>query len=160
MERLNVGIADYKITNTQAVIATISLGSCIGVVIYDRLTRIAGLAHILLPDSRIVKTCTNPLKFVDTGVRHMIDELIKLGANRMMLCAKIAGGAQMFESAVIDPVMMIGMKNVEAVKSVLKAENITLISEDTGKNYGRSLEFFTDTRKLVVKSILYGAKEL
>ena len=72
------------------------LGSCIGIAIRDPITKIGGLAHIMLPDSTQIKNNTNLYKFADTGIDELIRLLILKGASKQRLVAKIAGGAQMF----------------------------------------------------------------
>ncbi len=157
---IRVEIADFKVAKNPVVLETISLGSCVGVALYDAVSKIGGLAHIMLPDSSLSKIQTSPKKFADTCIRMMIDEMKKFGADKNRLKAKITGGACMFESAMPDPSMTIGKRNVDAAKKVLLEENIPIIAEDTGKNYGRSLRFYTDTGKLIVKSVQYGEKEI
>jgi len=158
---LPVEIADFKVAKNSAVLETTSLGSCVGIVLYDPVNKIGGLAHILLPDSSISKAQTSsPAKFADTGIRAMIEEMIKLGGQKNCFRAKIAGGANMFESVLPDPCMAIGERNVEAVKKVLAEEKIPIVGEDTGKNYGRTLIFYIETGKVIVKSAQYGTKEI
>lgn len=158
---LIVDIADFKIGTNNDILVTISLGSCVGVVLYDPVNKIGGLAHIMLPDSSMsaVKS-SNPKKFADTGIRMMIQEMIKLGAERKNLKAKIVGGACMFESAIPDPSLAIGTRNIEAVKKVLAEEKIPVVAEDTGGNYGRTPEFHTNSGKLIIRSAKYGVKEI
>lgn len=160
MRPVYVEIGDFKVVKDPGILITMSLGSCVGVVIYDSIAKIGGLAHIMLPDSSLSKIQTDKKKFADTGIRLLIDEMIKYGAIRSRMISKIAGGARMFETSMPDSIMSICDKNVESVKRVLVEEKIHLIVEDTGKNYGRTLEFYTATGKLIVKSVLYEIKEL
>jgi len=90
----------------------------------------------------------------------MIEEMTKMGASKTRLIAKIAGGACMFQSAMPDPAMNIGQKNLDATKQHLAQEKIAIIAEDTGKDYGRTLQFNTVTGKLVVRSAKFGIKEI
>lgn len=160
MEYTYVGLGDFNVVKSPGILITMSLGSCVGVVLYDSAAKIGGLAHIMLPDSSLSKIHTDKKKFADTGIRLMIDDMIKHGANKSCIISKIAGGAHMFESSMPDPMMGICDKNVETVKKVLVEEKIKIAAEDTGKNYGRTLEFYTETGKLIVKTVLYEIKEL
>lgn len=156
--RIEVGIAEFKISTNPHILSTLSLGSCVGIALYDSVTKIGGLAHIMLPDSRITKTLANPAKFADTAINAMLKQLHEKGAGRKRIVAKIAGGAMMFESAMIDPTMQIGERNVKATKSILDNLGIPVVAEDTGKNYGRTMELDTRTGEVTIKSIQTGVK--
>lgn len=150
---IKVGMADLNVCVSPDAITTLGLGSCVGIVLYDQGRKIAGLAHIMLPDSTRIINNINKAKFADTG----IDELIKLmkekGANTKQLVAKIAGGAQMFAFNHNNDMMRIGERNVEATKMKLEQLGIVIIAEDTGSNYGRTIEFYPETGKLLIKSV-------
>ena len=91
---IKVGMADFNICKAPDAITTLGLGSCVGIALYDQNRKIAGLAHIMLPDSQAVKNNTNIAKFADTGIDACIDMMVKHGASRTGLTAKIAGGAR------------------------------------------------------------------
>jgi Chemotaxis protein; stimulates methylation of MCP proteins len=91
---------------------------------------------------------------------RMLDDMIKMGASKIRLFAKIAGGAQMFTFANATDIMRVGERNVEAVKTVLKKIDIKIVAEDTGGNYGRTVELKLDTGIYRVKTIDKGEKEL
>ena len=99
------------------------------------------------------------LKYADTAITSLIEKMIDLGVKKSNIQAKIVGGAHMF-STVEGNGRNIGESNVNAVKEKLKEENINLISEDTGSNYGRTIELYSDTGKLIVKTVTKGIKEL
>lgn len=96
-EIIKVGMADLNICKSPNGITTLGLGSCVGIAIRDPLTKIGGLAHIMLPDSTVIANNSNKPKFADTGIAMLVDLVVKAGANRARLVAKIAGGAQMFQ---------------------------------------------------------------
>jgi len=161
MERLFVEIADFKIARKQGILETLGLGSCVGVMLYDPVSRIGGLAHIMLSDSARFENQTSPNKFADIGIRNMLRGMRQVGALKSRLTARIAGGAYMFESvAHHSNAMDIGARNVAAVKKVLSEEGIPLAAEDTGKSHGRSVEFHVETGKIFIRSEKYGVKEL
>ncbi|OGS24934.1 MAG: chemotaxis protein CheD [Elusimicrobia bacterium RIFOXYB2_FULL_48_7] len=157
---INIGIADYKVCASPALLESTGLGSCVGIALVDPVTKIGGLAHIMLPCSAESRITTYPLKFADTAVRMMIEDMVKLGASKRRIVAKIAGGACMFELTVPNPAMNVGERNIAAVRKVLQEENIPLVAEDTGKNYGRSLALSLENGKLRIKSSHHGAKEI
>src|SRR5690625_5411637 len=91
-----VGIADLKLAKSPQMIRTSALGSCVGVIVYDLSKEIAGLTHIMLPDSNLSKQeKINPYKYADTAIHCLLTKLNAKGANKFQLKAKIAGGAQM-----------------------------------------------------------------
>lgn len=161
MEIIRVGMGEYKTAKAPALLVSFGLGSCVGVALYDGAKKIGGLAHIMLPDSSLTgKRDFNPGKFADTAIDCLIAELRDKGANTKKLVAKIAGGAQMFQLKSENSVMMIGKRNVEAVRRKLNQLNIDLIAEDVEGNYGRTIEFCCETGELTVKTIGHGIKIL
>lgn len=159
-ELIKVGMADLNTACCPGVLTTLGLGSCVGICLYDPSTKISGLAHIMLPDSKQIKNNSNLAKFADTGVKVLLEEMIKIGAKRSKIVSKIAGGAQMFSFSDSSDIMRIGMRNVTAAREVLKLFNIPLIAEDTGGNYGRTIELYSETGILLIKTIGYGTKKI
>lgn len=94
--QIKVGIADLNFVLPPGTIITIGLGSCVGIALYDSTKKIAGLSHIMLPDSTQFKNNNTPMKFADTAIPILIDKLIEAGCLKSSLKAKIAGGASMF----------------------------------------------------------------
>ena len=150
---IKVGMADLNVCKAPDAITTLGLGSCIGCVLYDQRTKICGTVHVMLPDSTAIKTNDNLAKFADTGVKKLLEELAKMGVNKSSLQAKIAGGAQMFAFSTQNDLLRVGQRNAEAVKKVLKENGIRLVAEDTGANYGRTIEFYPETSELYIKAI-------
>ena len=160
-EVVKVGIAQMDVVKVPRTIRTSGLGSCVGVVIYDESKKVAGMVHVMLPDSSLGRTETiNVAKFADTGVAALVDILKREGAQSFKLKAKIAGGAQMFQFTSDKDSMRIGPRNVEAVKAQLKKLNIPIVAEDTGGNSGRTIEFNPDTNKLNVRTVNQGVSEI
>lgn len=152
-EIIKIGMADLNVCTSPNALTTLGLGSCVGVVLYDTTSKIAGMVHVMLPDSTKIKNNTNRAKFADTGIDELLSHVIKLGGNRTRLIAKIAGGAQMFSFSSDNDMLRIGERNVEATKLRLKQLGIRLVAEDTGLNYGRTIEFYTATGELHIKSV-------
>lgn len=155
------GMAELVVSKHPATLVTLGLGSCIGLVIYDQISKIAGMVHIMLPESPQGKDVPKPGKFADTAVPILLDELIKLGANKSQLRAKMAGGAQMFaipgkESSIFS----VGTRNTDATTKMLSDAGVRLVASDTGGSKGRSVEFSTTTMNFVVKTLGSGTKEI
>ena len=123
-EVIKVGMADLNVCKAPDVITTLGLGSCIGLVLYDPVTKVGGMVHYMLPDSTKVRNNSN-----------------------------IAGGARMFEVSGLSDVGNIGARNAEAAKAILKELGIRLVAEDTGLNYGRTVELHCDTGEFYIKSV-------
>lgn len=159
-ELVKVGMADMNCTRTPGVLTTLGLGSCVGICLYDTLTKISGMVHIMLPSSLQIKNNSNPAKFADTGVVKLLEEMQKLGANRSRIVSKIAGGAQMFNFNDSSDIMRIGSRNVTATKEILNSLNIPILAEDTGGSYGRTIELYSETGILLIKTIGFGTKQI
>lgn len=135
MSNIVVGISDLNIGKGSDVLVTYALGSCVGICIFDPMTKVGGLSHIMLPSSTLNNPgAVNPMRFADTAIVMLIRKLEAAGALRVRMKAKIAGGAQMFSAIGNSSLANIGARNVEAVKKVLAQERIPIIAEDTGKN--------------------------
>lgn len=151
---IKVGIADLNTVTPPNIIRTSGLGSCVGVVIYDSSKQIAGLSHVLLPDSSLTKQVNfNPFKYADTAIPILIEKLIKMGSRKYALKAKLAGGAQMFQFTSSSNMMRIGERNIEAVHNQLKKFQIPIVSSDVGGNVGRTIEFDPTTSELKVRKV-------
>ena len=84
----------------------------------------------------------------------------KLGGRKSRFTAKIAGGAQMFSFSSQNESMKIGERNAEAVKEILKSYGIPIKADDTGGNFGRTIEFYSENGKLIIKTAGKGIKEI
>jgi chemotaxis protein CheD len=155
---IKVGMADLKVTGPPEVLSTLGLGSCIGICLYDPVTKVSGLAHIMLPSSQTIRNNSNRAKFADTAIDDMIKEMITKGANKRRLVGKIAGGAQMFSFSSSNDMMKIGARNADAVRSILKDMGIPIKADDTGGNFGRTIEFYPEDGRLLIKTIGHGTK--
>lgn len=150
---IKVGMADLKTGKSPDIITTLGLGSCIGIALWDSSSKIGGLAHIMLPDSTKIKNNSNIAKFADTGIEELVRQMEALGAPRRKLVAKIAGGAKMFEVSGSTSVGNVGEKNALASKAKLKELGIPLIAEDTGLNYGRTVELDCSNGDYIIKAV-------
>ncbi len=150
---IKVGMADLKVCVSPDSITTLGLGSCVGIALRDPVTKIGGLAHIMLPDSTSIRNNSNIPKFADTGIEELVKQVTKKGANRNRLVAKIAGGAQMFAFGSNSEAVRVGERNVQAVKKKLGEMKIPILAEDTGKNFGRTVIFYPETGDFVIRAV-------
>ena len=150
---IKVGMADLNVCVSPDSITTLGLGSCVGIALRDPVTKIGGLAHVMLPDSTTICNNTNIPKFADTGIEELVRQVVAKGANRGRLVAKIAGVAQMFEFQSKNEMVRVGERNVEATKKKLAQLKIPILAEDTGKNYGRTVIFYPETGDFVIRAV-------
>lgn len=163
-EKIKVGMADWKVARNDDILVTFGLGSCVALALWNAKEKVAAMAHIMLPDSKLIRYRqeVNPAKFADTALIAMMADLNKQGFSRDSFQAKLAGGANMFTFAgkSISGNMNVGLRNITAVKEELNRMGITLVSEDTGGTSGRSVEFFAATGVLRIRTALYGEKDI
>jgi chemotaxis protein CheD len=131
--------------------ATLALGSCVGVVILAPRLQLAGLVHVVLPDSGVNRRMgvEKPGYFADTGIPLLIKKMIGLGCNFSDLVIKIAGGASIMGDR---GVFNISGRNVKAVKKHLKHFKLAPAAEDVGDGLSRRLTVFPDTGQVLVES--------
>ena len=120
-EVIKVGMADLNLCRDPDIITTLGLGSCIGIALYDPSTKIGGLAHIMLPDSTKMRNNSNIAKFADTGIEELLNRMIKAGAVKSRLVAKIAGGAKMFEVSGLSDIGNVGQRKCGSFPRETKA---------------------------------------
>jgi chemotaxis protein CheD len=159
MGMVTIGISDLNIATPPNILVTYALGSCIGICLHDKAHNIGGLAHIMLPSSKeATKASDNLRRYADTGIEELVNLLKSKGVLVSSLTAKIAGGAQMFQTNC--STFNIGARNITAVKQVLAKYRIPIIAEDTGLNFGRTVFFDVATGVMQVKSVNQGVVNL
>jgi chemotaxis protein CheD len=149
---LVVGVADMIASNdTTAMIVTHSLGSCVGLVVYDAACRVGGMLHLMLPDSTInrAKAAQTPCMFVDTGVPELFNAVYELGGVKSRLIVKMAGGARFLDEKGI---WNIGQRNVRAVEEILVRNSIRVRSFDVGGLSARTLRLDLATGCVTVQT--------
>ena len=149
---LVVGVADMVVSNDgSAEIVTYSLGSCLGISVYDPVKKIGGLLHIMLPDSKIdpVKANTAPFMFVDTGVPRLFHAAYNLGAERSRLLIKVAGGAQLLDQ---QGVFNIGARNYDALIKLLGQNGLKPHAVDVGGLSSRTVRLDLTNGNVSVKT--------
>ncbi len=140
MSQIVVGIAEMAISdNPEDVIVTYSLGSCIGVTVYDPVLRIGGMIHCMLPLSKVdeEKAKTTPCMFVDTGIPLLLTELFKMGVQKSRAIIKVAGGANVLDT---QDLFKIGERNYTILRKILWKNNMLIAAEHVGGNVSRTIK--------------------
>jgi chemotaxis protein CheD len=151
-KNLVVGVADMVASNDgSAELVTYSLGSCLGVTVYDPLKKVGGLLHLMLPDSRIdpKKAVTSPFMFVDTGVPQLFKTVFNLGGDRFRVIVKVAGGAQFLDE---QRIFNIGERNIQAFNEMISRNGMAVQARDTGGFNSRTLRFDLATGNVSIHS--------
>ena len=142
-----------KVSSCPNKIITLGLGSCVGVTFYDPASRIGGLLHIMLPDSKQFNSAIKPAKFADTGLPLLLSEFKRLGGKIHNIQAKIAGGAKMFSGPGQKLAMNIGERNVEMTVKLLKQMGIRLLANETGGGKGRTMILDTSNGEVTIRTV-------
>jgi len=147
-----VDVSDFAVSNDpDTVLVTYSLGSCIGLAIWDPVAKVGGLLHYMLPDSAIApdKAQNNPAMFADTGIPVLFKEAYKLGGNKRRIVVKVAGGSQLMDS---QGTFNIGKRNHLALRKILWHNNVMIDKEDVGGFEGRTMRLYVGTGKVTIRS--------
>lgn len=158
-DKINVGMGTGVVVRAPHIIASLGLGSCVVVTLYDTKQKIGGLAHIMLPDSNSLDGYHPPYQCADTAIAALLDELRSRGALRLDMVAKMVGGAKMFPGNEY-PSTGVGEQNLTSIKHILSQKKIPIIGEDSGGHNGRSVEFYLDSGKLIVRAIGQEVREI
>jgi chemotaxis protein CheD len=151
---LRVGMGEIETGGINDTLCAYGIGSCVVVVCYDTNKPVAGMLHAMLPEKTLKAHEKN--KYADTGIENLVKALIEKGVNIKDMRAKIFGGAKMFDTGSGNET--IGDRNVKKAREILGKKGIILEGEDTGSNYGRTIEFLIDEKKAYVRSFSSGSK--
>ena len=146
-----VGIAEMVASNNPNVIlTTYSLGSCLGIAIYDPIVHVAGLLHIMLPDSSIdaTKAAAKPCMFVDTGVPALFRACYQFGAQKQRMVISVAGGGQIMDDS---GYFNIGKRNYEALTGLLSQHGLRINAEQVGGVVNRTMYVSVATGEVRLK---------
>lgn len=143
---IRVPMAGIQVSGSPDSLETL-LGSCVGIAIWCRDTQNGALAHVMLSESR--GEIQQPGRFVDTAVPVMVDTLLKKGARRNALVAKLCGGSNMFKSSTNNH--DVGAKNIEKSRELLAQLKIPILAEHVGGNSGRVIYFDLESGRIVIK---------
>ncbi len=144
--RVSLYIGEVAASREPAVLETL-LGSCVAVCLYDPVLRAGGMNHILLPRCRLGDK--NPRCGIH-AMELLINELMKIGADRRKLLAKAFGGANVLPGIKMQE---IGNENARFAREFLATERIPLVAERMGGTHAVHLYYQTDTGKATVHSV-------
>ncbi len=142
-----IRMGEMAVAQSEGVLRTL-LGSCIGLALYDRRQRVAGIAHIVLPDSR--GNTETPGKFVDTALPALCAAMEELAGIPLKLVARLAGGANMFAT---DAARRIGDQNIEAAEALLKTLRIPVVGRHCGGTQGRRMTMDVATGAITIEIV-------
>jgi chemotaxis protein CheD len=155
----HVRIAHHAVARGSGRLVTIGLGSCVAIALHEPKSRIAGLAHILLPDPTAARDSSNAARFASTAVPLLVEDMRALGA-KGAITAKLAGGASLFGTMLATAGQQMGARNVAAARAALAHAGIPVLAEETGGNAGRSVVMDVDSGTVTVKSVRGGERVL
>lgn len=150
-QKLIVGVGGLAVSNNEGVVlTTYSLGSCLGVTLYDPIVRAGGLLHAMLPDSAInpEKALVQPAMFVDTGISALFRAVYELRGDkhRMQIC--VAGGSQFLDKS---GVFNIGQRNFACLSDILQRHGLNIDAQDVGGLASRTIHLHLDTGTVRMK---------
>lgn len=146
-----VDIAEMKISDSpEDVLVTYSLGSCVGVAIYDPVLGIGGMIHCMLPLSKVntAKAQEKPGMFVDTGLSLLLTRLFNLGMRKSRAIIMVAGGAHVLNN---NSLFKIGERNITVLRKILWKNGLLMHVKDLGGNTSRTIRLHMDSRHFVIK---------
>ena len=149
--RVVVGMADFAVSNSpKVVLTTYSLGSCLGVAVYDPVAKAGGLLHAMLPDSNLQpeKAILQPGMFVDTGIKALCGALADVSVELGRCKIYLAGGAQIMDSSGF---FNIGKKNHQALLDILKRDGLVVEAEQVGGLVNRTMHLNLSTGAVSLK---------
>lgn len=148
---INVGVSDMRVSDTSGdIIQTHSLGSCIGIAIYDPVVKVAGILHFQLPQSTDhPNKDKNPLMFADTGIPELFRSAYKLGAVKKRMIVKVAGGSKIMDNTGF---FNIGHRNYIIMKKIFWRNGVLIESEDIGGDSWRNMKISVDTGQVTIKT--------
>jgi chemotaxis protein CheD len=160
MSEIVVRVADLNVGDTDDVLVTVGLGSCVAIVLHDAVAGVGGLAHILLPSPALSRDADNVAKFPQTAVPRLLELMTSRGASARRIAARIAGGASMFAALAPSGAIQMGERNIVATRLALNLNGLPLVAEAVGGDYGRTVRFFVRDGRVRVSSVAHGTQEL
>jgi chemotaxis protein CheD len=147
-----VDISDMRVSSCAGdILVTYSLGSCVGLSLYDPVARVGGLVHCMLPLSRIdkAKARQRPCMFTDTGVVALLQGMLEHGARRKRLIAKVAGACSLLDEKKL---FRIGERNYTVLRKVLWKNNLLIEAADVRGTKPRTMYLFMKDGRTVIRS--------
>ena len=147
-----VGVAQAATATGSEALVTVGLGSCVAILLYDPAARVAGMAHVLLPEPHGTVVPGTDAKYATTAVPHLIAEMEGRSALRERMTARLVGGASMFGGMRNSPLTGAGERNLAAAREALERAGIPVVGEDVGLDHGRAVRISAADGKVRVTS--------
>lgn len=160
MTTKTISMGEYDVVRSPDVLKT-TLGSCVGIVLYDPVSDTFGLSHVMLPKAESLETAQAG-KYVDTAIPALIGQMGTPKEATSRLKAKLAGGANMFSDLKQEGekgFLKVGKRNIEAVKELLARLGIAVIGTDLGGDRARELTIDAGSGKIWVRPVGSKPKE-
>ncbi|MFC1523583.1 chemotaxis protein CheD [Thermodesulfobacteriota bacterium] len=158
--KIVVGISDMKVSSKpEDTIITYSLGSCIGLVVWDPVVKVGGMLHYMLPDSGLDKERAKqkPFMFADSGIPLLFKETYKYGAVKNRMIVQAVGGSQVMDT---NGVFNIGKRNYMIMRKIFWKNKIMIAKEDIGGTVNRTISLDVGTGVVHLKVSGKGEFEL
>ena len=155
---IHVRMGELMVTNDRSAILITLVGSCVALCFYDPVAKVAGMAHVMLPQSTVrlrdeaKMNLTRQGKYADVAIDELLKKMHRKGAQAGKIHSKMVGGASLFHDEQGGYPFSIGDRNVESLRRLLQESRIPLTGEDAGKDYGRWVRFFVNSGEIVVSS--------
>ena len=146
-QRINVIQGDYAVSDNAGDVITTILGSCVATCLYDPIAKIGGMNHFLLPGEKNAISCSSE-SYGLNAMELLINSLLKLGAKRSRLEAKLFGGAQ-----IVQGLSDVGRQNGNFATDFLAFEGIPCVSKSLGGKMARRLRFWPASGRVQMKNI-------
>lgn len=147
-----VRVAEYRVGRGDGTLVVIGLGSCVAVILYDPVSKVGGLAHVLLPDRSFSQGGDRAAKFATTAVPAVLREMMELGADCGRVQARLVGGATMFHELLPPDQPHMGERNVHAAREALAQAGVAVAGEAVGGSWGRTVRFHLGSGRVHVTS--------
>jgi chemotaxis protein CheD len=155
-----IGLGRWAVARETGTLACLGLGSCVAVILTDAKAQVGGVVHVVLPTSSLSRDQRNPARFGETAVPFLVSEMLKEGAVRGELAARLVGGASLFASLTPTGTVQIGQRNVSACRTALATLGIDVVGEAVGGELGRSMWLDVATAAVTVRTVGHDAEQL
>lgn len=153
VRRIALGLGDWRVsTDPEEELVCLGLGSCVALCVYDPVAHVAGMAHMVLPDSGAARPGSSGTKFVDIAIPTVMEHVTRLGGIGTRLRVSLVGGAHILAGAAFASMPQIGTRNVEAALAVLGTRRLKPDTQETGGTAGRTVRLSVLTGELRVET--------
>jgi len=152
-DSLTVGLGEVKLSRDPSdVLVAYGLGSCVGIGMYDPAAKVAGLLHAVLPEHNNGADPASS-KYVDSGIKGLLNQLERMGADRKRLIVRMVGGANMLTAPGFQQTLNIGDRNVASARAVLANLNLRIRAEEVGGNSGRTMRLYVCDGRMTMRML-------